>query len=235
MLLYNISPAAGKAKIENVALGRRVDQSFVDWNRPASLIGKRMTKATRQFVLILLGLAIGLSVIAGFAFRDIGGGGQGVAAIGGPFALTAQDGRIVTNADLEGRPYLVFFGYTHCPDLCPATLTEISAVLKEMGADAKIGAVFVTIDPERDTPQTMKTYLESFDPRIIGLSGDAAQTRAIAQAYKVYFKKQPGENGDYTMDHTGVVYLMDKRGRFVNAFNLERPAKDAANELAHYL
>ena len=194
-----------------------------------------MTKATRQFLLILLGLVIGLSVVASFAFRDFGGGGQGVAAIGGPFALTAQDGRTVTNADLEGRPYLVFFGYTHCPDFCPATLTQISAAFKEMGADAKIAAAFVTIDPERDTPQTMKSYLESFDPRIIGLSGDAAQTRAVAQAFKVYFKKQGGEKGEYTMDHTGIVYLMDKRGRFVGAFNLERPAKDAASELAQYL
>ncbi len=235
MLLYNISSASGKAKTRIVAL-RGADQRFVDWNRPGSLIGKLMTKATRQFALILLGLALGLSVIAGFAFRDHGGsGGQGVAAIGGPFALTAPDGRTVTNADLEGRPYLVFFGYTHCPDLCPTTLSEISTVFKEMGADAKISALFVTIDPERDTPQTLGTYLESFDPRIIGLHGDPAQTKAIAQAFKVYFKKQSGENGDYTMDHTGVVYLMDKRGRFVNAFNLERPAKDAANELANYL
>lgn len=194
-----------------------------------------MTKATRQFLLILLGLVVGLSLVAGFAFRDAGGGGQGVAAIGGPFALTAQDGRTVTNADLEGRPYLVFFGYTHCPDFCPATLTQISAAFKEMGAGAKIAAIFVTIDPERDTPRSMKDYLESFDPRIIGLSGDAAQTRAVAQAFKVYYKKQGGEGADYTMDHTGIVYLMDKNGRFVSAFNLDRPAKEAAAELAHYL
>ena len=194
-----------------------------------------MTKATRQFLLILLGLVIGLSIVAGFAFRDAGGGGQGVAAIGGPFALTAQDGRTVTNADFEGRPYLVFFGYTHCPDFCPATLTQISAAFKEMGADAKIAAAFVSIDPGRDTPQTMKAYLESFDPRIIGLSGDAAQTLAVARAFKVYYKKQGGEGAGYTMDHTGIVYLMDKSGRFVSAFNLDRPAKEAAAELARYL
>ena len=138
-----------------------------------------MTKATRQFLLILLGLAIGLSVVAGFRLPRYGRRrrreGRRI-AIGGPFALTAPDGRTVTNADLAGRPYLVFFGYTHCPDFCPATLTEISAVLKQMGADAKIAALFVTIDPERDTPQTLKAYLDSFDPRIIGLHGDAAQT-----------------------------------------------------------
>lgn len=193
-----------------------------------------MTKVNRQLVFVLVGLAIGLTIIASFAFRDFGGSGQGI-TVGGPFAMTAPDGRTVTNADLEGRPYLVFFGYTHCPDLCPATLTQISAVFKELGPNAKISALFVTVDPARDTPQAMKSYLESFDPRIIGLTGDAAKSEAIARAFKVYFKKEPGENGEYTMDHTGLVYLMDKRGQFVGGFNLERPAKEAASELANYL
>jgi protein SCO1/2 len=193
-----------------------------------------MTKAFQQFALILSGLAIGLAVIAGFAFRDLGGG-QGAGAIGGPFALTAQDGCTVTNADLERRPFLVFFGYTHCPDLCPATLNEISAIFRELGANAKVAALFITIDPERDTPAVLKAYLDSFDPRIIGLSGDAAQTHAIARSFRVYFRKQGGENAAYTMDHTGVVYLIDKRGRFAGAFNLERPAKEAATDLSKYL
>jgi protein SCO1/2 len=193
-----------------------------------------MTKAPRRFVLILSGLAIGLAVIACFAFRDLGGE-QGAGAIGGPFALTAQDGRTVTNADLQGQPFLVFFGYTHCPDVCPATMAEISAVFKELGADAKIAALFITIDPERDTPAALKAYLDSFDPRIIGLSGDAVQTHAAARAFRVYFKKRGGENAAYTMDHTGVVYLMDKRGLFAGAFNLERPAKEAATDLSKYL
>jgi protein SCO1/2 len=135
----------------------------------------------------------------------------------------------------RGGPYLVFFGYTHCPDFCPATLTQISAACKEMGPDAKIAAAFVTVDPERDRPQAMKDYLQSFDPRIKGLSGDADQTRAIAQAFKVYFKKEDDGKGGYTMDHTGVVYLMDRRGRFVSALNLDRPAKETADELARYL
>ena len=193
-----------------------------------------MTKPTRHFVFILLALAIGLTVLAGFAFRDGGGGDQSV-SIGGPFSMTAQDGRTVTDADLKGRPYLLFFGYTHCPDFCPMTLTQISSVLKEMGPDAKINAAFVTVDPARDTPSAIKTYLESFDPRIIGLSGDAARTQAMARAFKVYFKKEPGANGDYTMDHTALVYLMNKDGHFVGAFNLERPAKDAARDLSRYL
>jgi protein SCO1/2 len=201
--------------------------------RPSNLLTKAMTKAARQLIFIFVGLALALATIASFAFRDGGGGER--AAIGGPFSLTAADGRGVTNADLAGRPFLVFFGYTHCPDVCPATLTEISAVFRELGAAANIAALFVTIDPERDTAAALKAYLESFDPRIIGLSGDAAQTRDVARAFRVYFRKQRGEAGGYTMDHTGMVYLMDKRGRFSGAFNLERPAKEAASELARYL
>ncbi|VFU10223.1 SCO family protein [Methylocella tundrae] len=200
------------------------------------MLTKVMTKASRQFLFIAVALALGLMVLGGLAFRNLAdNGAQGVAAIGGPFAMTAQDGRALTDADLKGHPTLIFFGYTHCPDFCPTTLTQISSVFKEMGPDKKIEALFVTIDPQRDTPDTMKTYLESFDPRIIGLSGNEAQTRAIAKAYKVYFKKEGADNGDYTMDHTGVVYLMDKNGRFVSAFNLDRPAKQAADELTRYL
>ncbi|MGP0008777.1 MAG: SCO family protein, partial [Methylocella sp.] len=95
---------------------------------------------------------------------------------------------------------------------------------------------FVTVDPERDTPDVLKTYLENFDSRIIGLTGDNQKIEAIAKAFRVYAKKVPGENpNDYTVDHTGVVYLMDKRGKFVSAFNLQRPPQQAARELAAYL
>jgi protein SCO1/2 len=194
---------------------------------------KGMSKASRQLLLIFLALGLGLALFAGLALRNFEG--EAVAAIGGPFAMTAQDGRTVTNADLAGRPYLVFFGYTHCPDFCPTTLTQISAVFREMGPDKKIAALFVTIDPQRDSPETMKAYLENFDSRIIGLMGNDSQTYAIAKAFKVYFKKQGADDGNYTVDHTGVVYLMDKNGRFVGGFNLDQPAKQAAAELIQYL
>jgi protein SCO1/2 len=208
-------------------------ESEADWNMAAPLLTKAMTKATRHFLLILSGLALGLAVIGSFAFRDFGGGREG--AIGETLAMTAPDGRTVTNADFAGRPFLVFFGYTHCPDVCPATLAQISAAFKSLGADAKIAALFVTVDPERDSPADLKAYLESFDPRIIGLSGDAAQTRAAARAFRVYYRKHGDGSGGYAIDHTGLVYLMDKRGRFVGAFNLDRPAKEAASDLARYL
>lgn len=196
-----------------------------------------MTKASRQFLVIVAALGLGLALFGAFALRELSdrAEGQGVARIGGPFDLVAQNGEPFTDARLKGRPHIVFFGYTHCPDFCPTTLTQISSVFGELGADAKIGALFVSIDPQRDTPQAMREYLESFDPRIIGVTGSDAQIRAIAKAYKVYFKKQDGEGGAYTMDHTGVVYLMDADGRFVNALNLERPAAKVADELRRYI
>jgi protein SCO1/2 len=157
-------------------------------------------------------------------------------AIGGAFTLTGQDGRPVTDAAFKGEPLLVFFGYTHCPDVCPTSLFEISEVFKAMGSDKKIQALFITVDPARDTPAVMKDYLSSFDPRIVGLTGDDAQTAAVEHAFRVYAKKVSGTHGDdYTMDHTAIVYLLDKQGNFVNAFNLERPPQEAAKDLERYL
>jgi protein SCO1 len=194
-------------------------------------------QASRQLSYFVLGFALGLTCLAGLVYAvmpDVRA--PEVPPIGGSFTMVAQDGRIVTNADLAGRPYLVFFGYTHCPDFCPTALFDISAVFKELGPDKKIAALFITVDPERDTPDVLKTYLENFDSRIIGLTGDPQKTAAIAKAFRVYVKKAPGEkSGDYTVDHTGVIYLMDKRGKFVSAFDLQRPPKQAARELEAYL
>src|SRR3984893_9422698 len=193
-------------------------------------------QASRQLLYIVFGFAVGLAGLTGFVYAVMPGRADlGSAAIGGSFTMIGQDGRVVTNADLAGRPYLVFFGYTHCPDLCPTALFDISAVFKELGPDKKIAALFVTVDPERDTPDILKTYLENFDSRIIGLTGDSPATEAIAKAFRVYAKKVPGEkSGDYTVDHTGIVYLMDRRGKFVSAFNLQRPPQQAARELEAY-
>jgi protein SCO1/2 len=125
----------------------------------------------------------------------------------------------------------VFFGYTHCPDVCPTTLFQISEVLRALGPDAKIKALFITVDPERDTPELMQQYAESFDPRIIGLSGDRAAIDKVVAAFRVYARKAPGANGAYTMDHSAVIYLMDRDGKFLHAFNLERAPEQAAAEL----
>ncbi len=158
------------------------------------------------------------------------------AAIGGPFQLVDHDGRTVTDQDFKGKPFLVFFGFTHCPDLCPTALFEMSEVLRKLGPDAeKVRALFITVDPERDTPAVLKDYLSSFEPQIRGLTGDASAIAAVQKTYRVYARKVPLERGGYTMDHSVFVYLMDKDGRFVGTFNLKRRPEEAAAELRKYL
>ncbi|MBX9773083.1 MAG: SCO family protein [Xanthobacteraceae bacterium] len=159
-----------------------------------------------------------------------------VAAIGGPFSLTDQNGRTVTEQDLKGKPFLVFFGYTNCPDFCPTTMFEISEVLKKLGPAAdRTRALFITVDPERDTPAALKDYVSSFDPRIIALTGEPEAIAAVAKAYRAYYRKVPLKDGGYTMDHLVLVYLMDKDGRFVSRFKLDRPIDASAAELRKYL
>jgi len=157
------------------------------------------------------------------------------ATIGGPFRLTDQNGRTVTEQDFKGAPFLVFFGFTHCPDVCPTTLFEVSEILRTLGPDAaRVRVAFITVDPERDTPTALKNYLSSFDPHMEGLTGDPAAIAAVTKAYRVYYKKVPLDEG-YTMDHTAIVYLMDKDGNFVSPFNLKRTAEAAAADLRRYL
>jgi protein SCO1 len=157
------------------------------------------------------------------------------ALVGGPFTLVAQDGRTVTDKDYLGKPLLVFFGYTHCPDVCPTTLFQVSEILHALGPDAKVAALFVTVDPERDTPAVLKDYVSSFDSRVTGLSGAREQVDAAIRAYRVYAKKIPGQNGEYTYDHTALVYLMDKSGRFAGSFNIDRKPDEAVAQLRPYL
>jgi protein SCO1/2 len=198
-----------------------------------------MKARAAQIVLMLAGFLAGVASIVLVVLVVSGRDplpSAGAAAIGGPFNLVDQNGRTVTDKDLRGHPYLVFFGFTHCPDVCPTALFEMSEVLGKLGPDAqKLSALFVTIDPERDTPAAMKDYLSSFNPRLVGLTGDPAAIAAVAKEYRVYVKKVPLDNGDYTMDHTALVYLMDKEGRFVAPFNLKRTPEDAAADLRRYL
>ncbi|MBR0823554.1 SCO family protein [Bradyrhizobium liaoningense] len=196
-----------------------------------------MSAAARPLVIataFAASLVIGLLIV----FWAMGGVSKVAqpAAIGGPFQLTDQHGKAVTDKNLKGKPTLIFFGYTHCPDVCPTSLFEISEVLRAMGKDAdKVNAIFISVDPERDTPATMKDYLSSFDPHLEGLSGDPAETAKVITSYRVYAKKVPTKDGDYTMDHTALIYLMDRDGRFVSPFNLKRTPEEAAADLKRYL
>lgn len=138
----------------------------------------------------------------------------GAPAVGGPFTLVSHKGETVTEATYLGKPTLVFFGFTHCPEVCPTTLFEISNQLGKLGPDAdRLQVLFITVDPERDTPAQMALYLQSFDSRIVGLSGSREQVDAALSAYKAYAKQIPTDSG-YTMDHTASVYLIDAKGRF---------------------
>jgi protein SCO1 len=184
----------------------------------------------------LAGLFVCFGVVLMLSGRLSAPVAQQVAAIGGPFKLVDQNGQPLSDQDVKGRPFLVFFGFTHCPDVCPTALFEVSEVLRALGPDAdRARALFITVDPERDTPAVMKDYLSSFDPHFSGLTGDPAAIAAVAKAYRVYYKKVPLEQGGYTMDHTAIVYLMDKSGHFVAPFNLKRPAEAAAADLRRYL
>jgi protein SCO1/2 len=198
-----------------------------------------MTTRTSHIVLVLSAFMAGLVIFLGvffYATGQFGGSGPGPSAIGGPFTLTGQDGKPLTAQDLKGKPLLVFFGYTHCPDICPTTLFELSEILHAMGKDAdRINALFITVDPDRDTPAVMKDYLSSFDPHLRGATGTQQQIDVVEKEYRVYAKKVPTKDGDYSMDHSAVVYLMDKDGRFVAPFNLKRRPADAADALRKYL
>jgi protein SCO1 len=189
-----------------------------------------------RILAISVAFLAGLVACAGLALLLAGPAVQQVAAIGGPFRLTDQNGRTVTDEDFKGHPFLVFFGYTHCPDICPTTLFEISEMLRALGPDAdRARALFITVDPERDTAAVMKDYLSNFDPHVEGLTGDPAQIAAVAKAYRAYYKKVPLDDGGYTMDHMAVIYLMDKDGRFVSTFSLKRTTEAAAADLRRYM
>lgn len=153
--------------------------------------------------------------------------------VGGPFDLPASTGGRFGSADLAGRPYALFFGFTQCPEVCPMTLAALSAAFEDLGPAARdLAAVFVTVDPDRDSPAWLSDYLRAFDPRIIGLSGTAEETLAIAQAFRATYRKVPlGDTGDYSMDHTAVVYLMGRDGRFVDVVAYGAPAEDLAAAL----
>lgn len=139
---------------------------------------------------------------------------QGVPAIGGPFTLVDHKGKPVTDADFRGKPMAVFFGFTHCPEVCPTTLVQLANLTGKIGAAAdRLQILLVTVDPERDTPEQLALYLQSFDPRVVGLTGSREQVDAVLAAYKAYAKKIPTENG-YTMDHSASVYLMKADGSF---------------------
>jgi protein SCO1/2 len=191
-----------------------------------------------RLILLLLGVLvmIGLGI---FALKPAGppsgqAASTGAAAIGGPFSMVDADGRPVDEGVLKGRWSAVFFGYTYCPDICPATMTALAAAKLRLPpeAAARLQTVFVSIDPERDTPAQLKAYLESpaFPKPVVGLTGTPEQVKAIAHAYRVYYARS-GEGPDYLMDHNSAIYLMNPDGAFVRLVRPDAKPEDMAREI----
>jgi len=190
--------------------------------------------------LLIAAIFAGLVVLGTGAFlalssRDTARGVAGTVlsnAIGGPFQLVDQNGKTVTDADLKGKWSLIYFGYTHCPDACPTALNDISIALSDLGPkrDA-VRPVFITVDPERDTPETLKAYVASFDAPILALTGSAEEVAKAAKGYRVYYAKHPEAGGDYSMDHSSVIYVMDPEGRFTASFTHESAPEQISERL----
>ncbi len=196
-----------------------------------------------RYVVIAVTLA-GLLVLAtggllSLTLRDNPKGAAGTllaSAIGGPFHLVDQNGKPFGDSDLKGKWHLVFFGYTHCPDTCPTALNEMALALDRLGEKrGAIGIVFITVDPERDTAEVLKSYVESFDAPIVALTGTAEAVKEAAKAYRVYYAKHPREDGGYDMDHSAVVYVMDPAGRFTATFTPDSTAQAIAERLQKLL
>jgi protein SCO1/2 len=160
-----------------------------------------------SFALVLA--ACGGSDRAKFQLTDVTG-----AAFGKAIDLTDHNGERRSLSDFKGKVVVVFFGFTHCPDVCPTTMLELARVAKELGPDAsRLQVLFVTVDPERDTPEAMRQYVPSFHPSFLGLHGTQEEIARTAKEFKVYFHKQPQPGGSYTVDHTAGTYVLDTRGR----------------------
>ncbi|CAM5432117.1 protein SCO1/2 [Aquamicrobium terrae] len=164
---------------------------------------------------ILVGILVLMAAGIGWLTFDWYRGHYGGEAFGAPFTLADQTGQPITEAAFRGHPSALFFGFTHCPEVCPTTLFELSGWLKAMGDEGKdIHAYFVSIDPERDTPQVMGTYVGNFSDRITAITGEPDKVYAMAKSFGIYWKKVPTDDGDYTMDHTASVLLLNGKGKF---------------------
>jgi protein SCO1 len=201
---------------------------------------------TRVSAILAAAVAVvGLAIGGYFAFRPGGADpfedcrqsavAGGVATIGGPFTLTDVEGRRVTDADVITGPTLVYFGYTFCPDFCPTDLSRNALAAEQLGEEGvKVDQVFITIDPDRDTPEAVKEFTEALDPAIVGLTGSADDVATAAQAYKVYYRKAGDDPDYYLMDHTTFTYFVDPDAGFLDFFRSEATPEAVADSVACY-
>jgi protein SCO1/2 len=191
-------------------------------------------------VYAVMGLALAVLLMGAGAFLWLTGGSNSNApfGIGGPFTLEDGAGKTVTDRDYRGKYMLVYFGYTHCPDVCPTTLTAIADALDKLGSKAqRIVPLFITVDPRRDTPQVVRQYAAAFGPSFVGLTGTPAEIAAVAKEYRVYYAEHrtgPGPD-DYSMDHSSVLYLMDSNGRFIAPVRADMSSDEMARNIGKML
>ncbi|TKT57433.1 SCO family protein [Agrobacterium sp. LC34] len=179
---------------------------------------------TWTLVVIVAALLFVSGNLPPFRQQETGLSEPSTPAIGKPFELTSHKGAVVNNATLKGKPYLAFFGFTHCPDICPTTLFELTDLMTELGPEAdRFNVAFITVDPERDTREMLAGYMSSFDSRIMALRGAPEQTQTAVKAFAAYARKVPTDGGNYTMDHTAGVYLMDADGAFKGTLDMHEP------------
>lgn len=181
---------------------------------------------------ILAGILILMAAGVGWLTFDWYSNRSSAQAFGAPFVLVDQKGAEITEAAFRGQPSAVFFGFTHCPEVCPTTLFELDGLLKQMGDEGKnLRAYFVSVDPERDTPEVMNSYVSNVSDRITGITGSPDKIAAMAKAFGIYSKKVPTEGGDYTMDHTASVLLLDSKGDFFGTIAYEENPETALAKL----
>lgn len=182
--------------------------------------------------LVVVVAAAAIVASLGWYTGQVGNQPAGTASIGGPFTLVNTEGETVTEADFADKPRAMFFGFTFCPDVCPTTLYEAGGWLDALGDKADdLNVIYVTVDPERDTPEQMKNYLSSFDPRIVGLSGSREQIDEVIKTYRVYARKVDLDDGGYTMDHTASVMLFDENGDFKGTIDYRESTQNAVAKL----
>ena len=181
---------------------------------------------------IVLAIGAGVVVVGSWLSRKT----QAVAEIGGPFALTNGAGKPVTDGDFRGRYMLVYFGYTHCPDACPTTLNDIATAFDKLPPSdrARLVPIFITVDPERDTPAVMGDYVRAFGPEFVGLTGKPQAIAQAEQEYRVYAQKTPLRGGDFAMDHSSILYLMGPDGHFVAVLPEAASPADMAKTLRDF-
>ena len=187
--------------------------------------------------VLILGVALWAAVAlaglgAGALYLSRGGPEPVGAGLGGPFALTDQHGQPVTEAAFEGQPNLLFFGFTHCPEICPTTVWEMDNWFRELGPEGEeLRAWFVTVDPERDTPQILDDYLSPQSDRVTGLSGDPEAVAEMARAWRVFYQKVPLDGGDYTVDHFAGIYMLNDEGQYAGLISYGEPAEEVIPKL----